>query len=104
MRNGGRSSVVCMALSFTYGSPGVDSAVLELIAHRIIVVASVGNRPGGVDASNFSPARVPEVIAVGASTFHDAKWLHSNYGRVLNVWAPGTQRLLEVLKTISPVS
>jgi subtilisin family serine protease len=46
------------------------------------------------DAADYSPASTPSVITVGASTIADAKASYSNYGAVLDIWAPGTQRLI----------
>lgn len=41
------------------------------------------------DASNTSPARVKEAITVGASTFNDAMADFSNFGALVDVFAPG---------------
>jgi subtilisin family serine protease len=43
----------------------------------------------GQDASNTSPARVEEVITVGASAFDDTMATFSNFGSLVDVFAPG---------------
>ncbi|EMD40003.1 hypothetical protein CERSUDRAFT_92494 [Gelatoporia subvermispora B] len=42
-----------------------------------------------VDAGNISPARSDFCTTVGASTIRDSRWSDSNYGAVLDVFAPG---------------
>ncbi|QRW20110.1 Serine protease [Rhizoctonia solani] len=46
------------------------------------------------DAKDFSPARVPDVITVGATNIQDGRWVTSasvgsNYGPIVDVFAPG---------------
>ncbi|HEX6346081.1 S8 family serine peptidase, partial [Umezawaea sp.] len=42
------------------------------------------------NASTFSPARVTQAITVGATERTDARASYSNYGSVLDVFAPGS--------------
>jgi subtilisin family serine protease len=42
------------------------------------------------NASGFSPARVGEAITVGSSTRTDARSSFSNFGSVVDVFAPGS--------------
>jgi hypothetical protein len=42
-----------------------------------------------VNAANTSPARAPSAITVGASTIADAKASFSNFGAVVDIFAPG---------------
>ncbi len=39
---------------------------------------------------NYSPARVPDAITVGATTSTDARASYSNYGSCLDIFAPGS--------------
>ncbi|TEB20079.1 serine protease [Coprinellus micaceus] len=82
-----RPSVVSMSLG---GSPNaaLDAAAKALVTAGIHVVAAAGN--SNVDAINSSPARVAEVITVGASTITDERSSFSNYGTLVDVFAPGT--------------
>ncbi|RTE85565.1 MULTISPECIES: S8 family peptidase [Gammaproteobacteria] len=56
-------------------------------SNDFIVVASAGN--GNADASNTTPARISSVVTVGASNSNDAKASFSNYGAVIDIFAPG---------------
>ncbi|KAG6853918.1 hypothetical protein C0991_012408 [Blastosporella zonata] len=49
--------------------------------------AAAGN--SNVDAVNNSPARVASVITVGATNINDARWAFSNFGAVVDIFAPG---------------
>jgi cerevisin len=52
------------------------------------VTVAAGN--SNTDAANTSPARVAAAITVGASTIGDARSSFSNYGAVVDIFAPGT--------------
>ena len=82
-------------------SPILDAAIVNLVNSGVTVVAAAGNT--NVDAKVISPARVEVAITVGASDINDVKASFSNYGAIIDVWAPGTQRLLTVLKANSPM-
>ena len=43
-----------------------------------------------MDAGNTSPARVPEAITVGATDITDSRAYYSNYGSVVDIFAPGS--------------
>ncbi|KAF6747229.1 serine protease [Ephemerocybe angulata] len=83
----GRPSVVSMSLGGS-ASSSLDSAVASLTAGGVHVVVAAGN--SNVDAANTSPARAPSAITVAATTIADAKASYSNYGSIIDVWAPGT--------------
>jgi subtilisin family serine protease len=81
-----KPAVVNMSL----GSPAFeefDQVVRALVADGIVVVASAGN--GFTYAEDRSPARVTEAITVGASDIYDNRASFSNFGRVVDVFAPG---------------
>ncbi|KAJ7292944.1 serine protease [Mycena rebaudengoi] len=82
----GRPSVVSMSIAGGV-SPALDSAVAALTASGIHVVVAAGN--DNFDAKDASPAREPSVITVGATTILDAKAAFSNFGEVVDVFAPG---------------
>ncbi|MCA1842283.1 MAG: S8 family peptidase, partial [Actinobacteria bacterium] len=70
----------------------IDAAVQKAIADGITVVAAAGNGGvlgAGADACGSSPARVKDVITVGASDATDKKPSWSNYGSCVDVFAPG---------------
>jgi subtilisin family serine protease len=79
-------------------STAIDTEVSRAInIYGITVIAAAGN--GGIDASNSSPARVQEAITVAASDISDTNYgatsvteyrrFDSNYGVVVDLFAPG---------------
>lgn len=77
-----------MSMSLGGGrSTPLDNAVATLTAGGVHVVIAAGN--SNTDAANTSPARAPSAITVGASNIADARASFSNYGAVVDVFAPG---------------
>ncbi|MFI8100530.1 S8 family peptidase [Streptomyces sp. NPDC086023] len=68
-------------------STALDNAVRNSIADGVTYAVAAGN--SGVNARNSSPARVTEALTVGATNSSDAKASWSNYGAVLDLFAPG---------------
>ncbi|MEV7531546.1 S8 family peptidase [Streptomyces hydrogenans] len=68
-------------------STTLDNAVKRSIADGVTYAVAAGN--SGVNARNSSPARVTEALTVGATGNTDAKAGWSNYGAVLDLFAPG---------------
>ncbi|GHG95836.1 S8 family peptidase [Streptomyces lanatus] len=66
----------------------LDTAVRNAIASGVTFAVAAGNE--STNASTRSPARVTEAITVGATTSTDAKASYSNYGSVLDLFAPGS--------------
>jgi oryzin len=75
-----------MSLGGSY-SAALNSAVESTISNGVTVVVAAGN--DGADASNYSPASAKNAITVGAIDNTDARAYFSNYGSVLDVFAPG---------------
>lgn len=69
-------------------STTLDTAVANSIASGVTYAVAAGNN--GASASSYSPARVAAAITVGATTSADAKASYSNYGSVLDIFAPGS--------------
>lgn len=75
---------------------GLSSALNTAVANAsnagvvVAVAAGNGNQAGlGQDACKSSPASAPSAITVGATDSSDAKASFSNYGRCLDIFAPG---------------
>ncbi|MFH9657604.1 S8 family peptidase [Streptomyces sp. NPDC017248] len=69
-------------------SATLDAAVRTSIASGVTYAVAAGN--SNANASSYSPARVTEAITVGATTNTDARASYSNYGSVVDVFAPGS--------------
>ncbi|MEV6588641.1 S8 family peptidase [Streptomyces acidicola] len=69
-------------------STALDTAVRNSIASGVTYAIAAGN--SNANASSYSPARVTEAITVGATTNTDARASYSNYGSVLDIFAPGS--------------
>jgi subtilisin family serine protease len=80
-------AVVNMSLAGD-ASSALDTEVNSLLAAGLTTVVAAGNE--NVDACTKSPARVPGVLTVGASTETDARAAFSNYGGCVDLFAPGT--------------
>jgi subtilisin family serine protease len=70
-------------------SSAVDAAINGLINSGVITVVPAGN--SNANACNYSPARVANAITVAASTASDGRWISSNYGTCVDVFAPGVR-------------
>ncbi|WSN36999.1 S8 family peptidase [Streptomyces uncialis] len=85
-RNHSGPSVANMSLGGG-ASTTLDNAVRNSIASGVTYAVAAGN--SGVNASSTSPARVTQAITVGATSNTDAKASWSNFGSVLDLFAPG---------------
>ena len=76
--------------NMSLGGPGdaaMDTAVNGLVAAGVFLVVAAGNE--STDASTSSPARSSSAITVGASDATDLMASFSNYGPIVDVFAPG---------------
>jgi subtilisin family serine protease len=86
--NAGMAPAV-MNLSLGGGaSSSVDLAARRAVEAGVTVVAAAGNSQA--NACNYSPAREPVVLTVGATTSSDAQASYSNFGSCLDLYAPGS--------------
>lgn len=69
-------------------STALDDAINKVVNKDIVVVVAAGNN--NADACSYSPSRVPAAITVGATTNQDQRANYSNYGKCLDVFAPGS--------------
>jgi subtilisin family serine protease len=73
-------------------SPDLDAAVTNSISSGVTyaIAAGNGNSQGiAQDACNYSPARVPDALTVGATDKTDTPASWSNYGSCVDLFAPG---------------
>jgi subtilisin family serine protease len=85
--NHNRPAVANMSLGGG-ASSALDAAVRNSIAAGVTYAIAAGN--SNANAGNYSPARVSEAITVGSSTSSDAKSSFSNFGSVVDIFAPGS--------------
>jgi len=69
----------------------IEDAIRGMVAKGVTAVVAAGN--DGIDACDASPARLDDVITVGASDRYDARfvspgWWSSNYGSCVDIFAP----------------
>lgn len=69
-------------------STSVDNAVKNSISSGVTYAIAAGN--SSANACNYSPARTATAITVGATTSSDARASYSNYGKCLDIFAPGS--------------
>lgn len=86
----GNSSIPMVANMSLGGSAStaLDNAVNAAINAGVIFAIAAGN--SNANACNYSPARVPNALTVGATTSTDARASYSNYGACLDLFAPGS--------------
>jgi subtilisin family serine protease len=86
-----RNAALPAVANMSLGGPAdtaIDTAVRNAITSGVSFVVAAGNE--STNASTRSPARVTEAVTVGATTSSDAKASYSNYGAVLDLFAPGS--------------
>jgi len=83
----GEPAVVNMSLGGPASST-LDEAVNNLISKGLSVVVAAGN--DNLNACDYSPARTPDAITVGATNTDDSRASYSNFGSCLDIFAPGT--------------
>ena len=85
--------VINMSLgALGYCPQSLQEAVNAALAQGAVVVVSAGN--ASVDASNFNPANCSGVITVGASTRQGDIASYTNFGRRVDISAPGGDGML----------
>ncbi|PYR41048.1 MAG: serine protease [Acidobacteria bacterium] len=69
-------------------STALDTAVRTSILSGVTYAVAAGN--SNTNASTQSPARVSEAITVGSTTINDARSSFSNFGSIVDIFAPGS--------------
>jgi len=96
---GQRPAVVSMSLGGPGQQSGMKTAVNAAVAAGVTVVVAAGNEND--NACRYTPAYVPAVIAVGATTSRDQRSGFSNFGSCTNIWAPGSAILSSTARSDS---
>lgn len=82
-------SVANMSIGFGGLVSSVDTAVASLVTAGVTVSIAAGN--DHIDACTESPADVPSAITVGSTRRDDGRSVFSNYGKCVDLFAPGTE-------------
>lgn len=86
-----RNHISPAVANISIGASGIsgtlDTAVTNSIASGVTYVIAAGN--SALDACNYSPARAPNAITVGASASADQRAPWSNFGPCVDIFAPG---------------
>ena len=88
------SPSIPVVANMSLGGPSnssIDTAVQNSINAGVTYALAAGNN--GVDAINTSPAHVAAALTVGASDQNDSKPGFSNFGQVVDLFAPGVDVL-----------
>lgn len=72
-------------------SVALNQAAADLVRSGVFLGVAAGNE--NKDASEFSPASEPSVCTVGGTAKDDSRYKNSNYGRDVNILAPGVDIL-----------
>ncbi|KAF3480747.1 proteinase R [Arthroderma uncinatum] len=86
MSGGADKAVVNMSLGGAFSQASNDAAA-AIAKGGVFLAVAAGN--DNVDAAESSPASEPSICTVAASTEQDGKASFSNYGQVVDVYAPG---------------
>ncbi len=86
-RNCPKGAVANMSLGGSF-TASVNSAAAAMIAAGVFLAVAAGNSDD--DAANYSPASEPTVCTVGATDNTDARASYSNYGSLVDIFAPGS--------------
>ncbi|RYP16985.1 hypothetical protein DL765_004827 [Monosporascus sp. GIB2] len=72
-------------------SAAVNVAAANMVASGVFLGVAAGN--SNDDAKYYSPASAPEACTVGATDSSDSRAYYSNYGALVDVFAPGSDIL-----------
>ncbi|OAA70334.1 proteinase T precursor [Cordyceps fumosorosea ARSEF 2679] len=89
-RSCGKGVLASMSLGGGY-SASLNSAAANMVRSGVFLAVAAGNE--NQDAANVSPASEATACTVGATTAQDARASFSNYGRVVDIFAPGSNIL-----------
>ncbi|PIK15748.1 MAG: peptidase S8 [Halobacteriovorax sp. JY17] len=88
--NANPASVINLSLGGTGPcSAYMQDAINQAKARGAVVVVAAGNSSANLDTTDFTPANCQGVLVVGSSTQNGYRSSFSNYGKIVDVSAPG---------------
>jgi subtilisin family serine protease len=89
MANRQNPAVANISLTAAGSSLSLETAITNAVNSGVVFTIASGNANG--DACNYTPARTPAAITVGASDETDLRALYSNGGPCVDLFAPGNR-------------
>lgn len=86
--NAVKPAVANMSLGGSGSNASLENAITNSINSGVVYAIAAGN--SNANACNFTPARTPAAITVGATQSNDARASYSNFGTCLDIFAPGS--------------
>jgi subtilisin family serine protease len=86
-----KPAVANMSLGFFGDFVALNNAVRSSISAGVTYAVAAGN--DNANANNYSPARVTEALTVAATDINDTRAYFSNFGSVVDLFAPGVDVL-----------
>ena len=80
-------AVANISITAAGSSPSLETALTNSFNSGVLFTVAAGNSAG--DACNYSPARTPAALTIGATAQADDRALFSNYGACVDLFAPG---------------
>ncbi|KAH9901739.1 alkaline serine protease Alp1 [Xylariomycetidae sp. FL2044] len=80
-------SIVNLSLGLAENSDAITDATNAIFEEGVVVVAAAGN--DDADATDYSPGNAVNALTVGAVAVNGTRASYSNWGPVLDVFAPG---------------
>lgn len=84
-------AVVNISITVAGSVPVLEDAINTSFNSGVLYTVAAGNAAG--DACNYSPARAPSAITVGATWQIDERAAYSNYGACVDIFGPGYEIL-----------
>eukprot|EP00929_Paragymnodinium_shiwhaense_P112223 TRINITY_DN80487_c0_g1_i1.p1 TRINITY_DN80487_c0_g1~~TRINITY_DN80487_c0_g1_i1.p1 ORF type:complete len:679 (+),score=48.47 TRINITY_DN80487_c0_g1_i1:82-2118(+) len=88
VRHGERPAVISMSLGGEGRSWAEQAAINRAVQRGVTTIVAAGNE--GDDACKYTPARVTSAITIGSTDQRDRRSDFSNYGKCVNLFAPGS--------------
>jgi len=86
--NANKPAISSMSLGGSGTQAAMRRAVDTAVNAGVTVVVASGN--SNRDACTFSPAFIPSAVSVGSTDSRDRRSSFSNFGRCVEIWAPGS--------------
>ncbi|KAK6526445.1 Basic amino-acid permease [Orbilia ellipsospora] len=83
-------AVINLSMAVDY-SRAINDALNNAYKLGILSIVAAGNLNVDVEKENMSPAMASKAFVVGATAANNTAWVNSNYGKMVDIMAPGVQ-------------